>query len=74
MRFSVKVTPNSKRQEIIKEPDGSLRVYLKSSVKKGKANKELIEVLANYFDVPKIKIIIRIGGKSRNKIIEIEKT
>jgi len=71
MKIAVKVFPNSKEQKIKKELAGSLRVYLKSPAKEDKANKELVEVLADYFDVSKAEIEIVRGKKSRRKFVSI---
>lgn len=70
--LSVKVKPNSKRQEIRQEEDGSFTAYLKSPPVDGKANQELIQLLAKRFDVPKSYIRIKAGATSKNKLIEIE--
>jgi uncharacterized protein (TIGR00251 family) len=72
MQKQVKVNPNSKKQNIEESADGSLTVHLKSPPVDGKANKELIELLAEKFDVPKSKIRIKSGLSSRNKLIEIK--
>ncbi len=68
----VKVKPNSKKQAIQEEADGSLTVYLKSPPVDGKANQELIEVLAEKFELRKSQITIKAGLSSRNKVIELE--
>ncbi len=68
----VKVKPNSKNQKIEEVEDGSLTVHLKSSPVDGKANEELIQLLAKKFDVPKSKITIKIGLSSRQKLVEID--
>jgi uncharacterized protein (TIGR00251 family) len=72
MKKSIKVKPNSKKQAIIEEEDGSLTVHLKSPPVDGKANKELVELLAKKFDVPKSNISIQMGLSSRNKLVNIE--
>lgn len=72
MQKSVKVKPNSKRQSIEEQTDGSLTVHLKSPPVDGKANQELIKLLAEKFDVPKSKIRIKSGFSSRQKLIEID--
>ncbi|MCU0518158.1 MAG: DUF167 domain-containing protein [Oscillatoria sp. Prado101] len=69
--IKVKVKPNSKQQTIIEEPDGSLTVQLKSPPVDGKANEELIKLLAVKFDVPKSQIRIKSGLSSKNKLVEI---
>jgi len=72
MYKKVKVKPNSKKQEIAEESDGSLSIQLKSPPVDGKANKELITLLAKEFDVPKSSILIKSGLSSRNKLVEID--
>ncbi|GAB4283392.1 MAG: DUF167 domain-containing protein [Oscillatoriaceae cyanobacterium] len=66
----VKVKPNSKQQKITLEPDGSLTVQLKSPPVDGKANQELIAILAEQFQVPKSQINIKLGHSSKTKLIE----
>jgi uncharacterized protein (TIGR00251 family) len=72
MKKSVKVKPNSKQQSIIEEEDGSLTVHLKSPPVDGKANKEIVELLAKKFGVPKSRITIQVGLTGRNKVVIIE--
>ncbi|MEH2090393.1 DUF167 domain-containing protein [Nostoc sp.] len=72
MQKTVKVKPNSKQQRIEEQPDGSLTVYLKSPPVDGKANEELIKLLADKFDVPKSYIRIKSGFSSRQKLMEID--
>ncbi len=71
MQKKVKVKPNSRVPKIIEEEDGSLTIHLKSPPVDGKANEELIKVLADKFDVPKSYITIKSGLSSRQKIVEI---
>lgn len=69
--LKIKVKPNSKQQNIQEEPDGSLTVHLKSPPVDGKANEELIKLLAKKFDVSKSEITIKSGLSSRNKLVEL---
>jgi uncharacterized protein (TIGR00251 family) len=73
MQKIVKVKPNSQQQKIEELADGSLNVHLKSPPIDGKANEELIKLLAKKFDVPKSSITIKSGVTSRNKLITIDK-
>jgi len=68
---SVKVSPGSKKTEVIVLGDGSLKVQLKSQPKKGKANKELISVISIFLDLPESSLKIIRGATKRHKIIEI---
>jgi uncharacterized protein (TIGR00251 family) len=72
MQKRVKVKPNAKQQKIEDLADGSLNVHLKSPPVDGKANEELIKLLAKKFDVPKSSIRIKSGATSRQKLIEID--
>jgi uncharacterized protein (TIGR00251 family) len=70
--LSVKVIPNAKKNEIAQEGD-RLKVRIKAPASKGKANKVLIKLLADFFNVKKGDVRIVRGLKSRDKIIEIHK-
>jgi uncharacterized protein (TIGR00251 family) len=69
--YRIKVKPNSKQQQITEEADGSLTIRLKSPPVDGKANAELIKLLADKFEVPKSAIMIKSGVSSRNKLVEV---
>lgn len=71
--LTVKVKPNSKQQKIEHQLDGSLTVYLKSPPVDGKANKELIKLLSDRFDIPKSQITIKSGLSSKNKLVELDR-
>jgi hypothetical protein len=71
MIVRVKVKPNSKRPGVVEEADGGLAVNLKSPPVEGKANEELIRVLAEKYGVPKSRVRIKMGSASRNKLVEI---
>lgn len=72
MKIQVKVKPNSKQPTIAESSDGSFTVRLKSPPVDGKANKELIEVLAEKFNVNKSQVHIKSGLSSKNKLVEID--
>ena len=55
----------------MKEENGILKVHLKAVPMKGKANEELIEVLAQHFKVKKSQVNILKGHKSNIKEVEI---
>ena len=72
MKKQVKVKPNSKQQKIEEAADGSLTIHLKSPPVDGKANEELIKLLAERFNVPKSSISIKSGLSSKTKLVEID--
>jgi len=67
---NVKVIPNAKNEKVLEE-DGKLKVYVRASATEGKANKALIEALADFFKVKTGDIRILRGLKSREKTVEV---
>lgn len=72
MKITVKVKPKSKQQKIEKKEDGVWIVKLKSPPLDGKANEELITLIAQECNVKKSQVTIKSGLSSQNKIIEID--
>ena len=72
MRKRIKVKPKAKQQRLIHEDDGSLTVHLKSSPVDGKANAELIKLLAKEFGVTQSQITLKSGLSSRQKLVDIQ--
>lgn len=72
IQIKIKVIPRAKKQELITLPDGSLRIKLRSVPEKGKANKELIELIAGHYGVSKSSVTIIKGEFAREKIVSIE--
>ncbi|HAM39104.1 MAG TPA: hypothetical protein DCP53_06910 [Elusimicrobia bacterium] len=70
MTIEIKVIPNARKNEI-KEENGKYKIYLNAPAVDGKANKKLIEFLAEHYKIRKSSIFIKRGEKSRHKIIQI---
>ena len=69
--FKIRVIPRAKQNKVV-ECDGVLRVYTTTAPEKGRANGAVIELLSEYFDVPKSKIKILKGLASREKLVAVE--
>ncbi len=70
MRISIKVIPHAKKAEV-KEENGMLKVHVRAPAVEGKANKAVIELLADYYKVKKNAIRLMKGERAREKVIEI---
>ena len=70
-KYNIKVIPKSSRTEIVEESEKYLKIKLKATPEKGKANAELIKFLAKHFKGAKSNINIIKGKTGRNKIVEI---
>jgi len=73
MLIKVKVFPNSKKEEIIRKSEDSFDVKVKEKPMKGKANKAVFDLLADYFEIPRGKIRLVKGSRQRNKVFKINK-
>lgn len=71
MKIAITVKPQSGNSEIEQAEDGSLVVRLKSAPVDGKANEELVRLLAKYFHVTQKSIVIKQGSTGKKKLIEI---
>ena len=69
--IKVRVIPNAKKNDVSEETGGKLKVRVRAQAVDGKANKAMIEVLAEFFKVKKGDIRIIRGEKSREKVIEL---
>lgn len=66
-RLAIKVTPNAGRNEISGFKEGVLHVKIAAPPEKGKANKELIDFLAERLGIKKSDVLIVKGQASRHK-------
>jgi len=69
--FWVKVHPSSPKR-MVKERGDYLEVWVKAPAEQGKANKELLEILAKYLGSEKENIKILQGWKKRKKLIGVK--
>ena len=72
MKINVKVKLRSKEEKIDKIDDYSFVVWTKESPVEGRANKAIIGILAEYFNIAPSNVRIVSGYNSKHKIIEIE--
>jgi hypothetical protein len=71
MKISIKVKPNAKENKVEEMGNNQFLVKVKAPPKENKANKEVIEILAEYFDIPQSQISIVAGLRSRQKVVKI---
>lgn len=71
MKLSVLVHSNSKKPRIEIGLRGVLHVYVNEPPLEGRANRAVTEALAKYFQVPKSRVVMVKGTKSKQKMFEI---
>lgn len=72
MVIQVKVHPRAKVSSLEQLADGTWVARLKAPPVDGKANAELIELVAEYFRCRKAEVTIKSGTSGRTKLVEVQ--
>jgi uncharacterized protein len=70
--IQVRVKPNARMSALEQKGDGTWLAQLKASPVDGKANAELIVLVAKQFACSKSSVSIKSGARGRTKLIKIE--
>jgi uncharacterized protein (TIGR00251 family) len=71
LTLKVKVKPNACTSELVKSADGEWFASLKAAPVDGKANLELIALVARHFGCPKADVTIKSGASGRMKWVQV---
>lgn len=71
MKILVLVKAKAKSKKVVKFEEGKYYVSVTEPPVNNKANQAVVEALSDYFKVPKSKVILLYGEKSRQKAFEI---
>ena len=72
MRVRVKAKPNAKRNKISDLGDNFFEISVKSPPIKGRANKEIVSLLAEYFKINQSQIKMIVGRSARLKLFDLD--
>jgi len=72
MYLYITVKPNSGRNEVLINPDGTLKIKIKAEPIEGKANQALISYLSEVLKIPKSLIKVEKGITSPRKRLSID--
>jgi uncharacterized protein len=70
MYLKIKVRPNSRKTEVVKKSDDSFDVSVRAKPIEGEANEAVLEALSEFLSIPRSRLRLVRGAKSRNKIVE----
>jgi uncharacterized protein (TIGR00251 family) len=70
--IQVKVKPNSRASLLEERDDGTWLAQIKSPPVDGKANEELLALVAKHFGCRKSDVSIKAGGSGRVKLVRIK--
>lgn len=68
----VRVKPNSRVASLVQSSDGTWQARVKAPPVDGKANEELIALVAEHFKCRKASVVIRSGASGRDKLVRVE--
>jgi len=68
----IKVKPKARNSELVQVPDGTWLARLKSPPVHGKANEELVALVAERFKCRKAAVSIKSGASGRTKLVKVE--
>ncbi|MGA1975538.1 MAG: DUF167 domain-containing protein [Conexivisphaerales archaeon] len=71
MLIAVHVSTNAREANVVRIGENIFEVKVDERAVEGRANKRLVEILAKHFKVPKSRIRLVSGARSRDKVIEI---
>ena len=71
-RVTLRVQPGARRNEVVGLVEGVLRVRVTAPAQGGKANRAVVQLLADLLGVPRGRIRILRGHASRDKVIFVE--
>jgi uncharacterized protein len=72
--LEIKVTPQSGRQQFVRDKSGIIKCFLKSAPEGGKANEELMKLIGKLVGVSQEHIRLIQGATSRKKVLKIDTT
>ncbi len=70
--LQVKVKPQARVSQLTQQPDGTWLAQLKSAPVDGKANAELLGLVAKQFGCRVAQVSIRSGASGRMKLVRVE--
>jgi len=70
-QYRVRVVARAKQEKVLPLEADQLKVYVHAPAIEGRANQDILKLLAKHFGVARMKVQIVRGEKSRDKVIEV---
>jgi uncharacterized protein len=70
--LQVKVKPNARASSLQQALDGTWHAQLRSPPVEGRANEELISLVASHFGCRKADVVLKAGASGRTKLVRVE--
>jgi uncharacterized protein YggU (UPF0235/DUF167 family) len=70
--LQIRVKPRSRTSELVRESDGTWVARLKAPPVDGRANQELVALVAAHLKCPRAAITIKSGASGRLKLVNVD--
>lgn len=70
--LEVRVKPNARVSSLVEQPDGTWLATIKAPPVDGRANAELVQLVAEHFGCRRAQVAIKVGGGGRRKLVRID--
>jgi uncharacterized protein (TIGR00251 family) len=72
IHLQIRVKPNARVSSLVQMPDNTWHAKLKSPPVDGRANEELVALVAKHFNCRKTAVSIKTGAAGRSKLVTVE--
>ncbi len=72
VKLEVEVTPRARRAGVVGRRGDVLKVRVAAPPEGGRANEELIKIVADFLGVPRASVTVAKGAAARRKLLDIE--
>ncbi|HEX5435833.1 MAG TPA: DUF167 domain-containing protein [Gemmatimonadaceae bacterium] len=70
--LQIKVKPNARTSALAQGPEGIWLAHIKSAPVDGKANRELVALVAAHFGCARSAVSIKSGASGRMKLVQVD--
>jgi hypothetical protein len=70
--LAIRVKPGARTSSLTRAEDGTWSASLKARPVDGRANEELVGLVAKHFQCTKAAVSVRVGASGRRKLVRIE--
>lgn len=71
-RLALRVSPGARRTAVVGRYGGAWKIAVTAAPERGRANADVVRLLARTLGVPQARVILVKGSGTRDKVVEIE--
>ena len=71
-RLQLRIAPGARRSEIVGRHGDGWRVRVSAAPERGRANEQLLDLLAATLELPRSSVSLAAGATSRDKVVQLD--